>query len=136
MFWRVVDLEAPGQASRLRGLEGLVEAGESVDVQVVHGKHDRRGVRVLLLGALGATFSDKKASLEADQHRTHLGVGEKIGAMGVAKLVGAKATDTIEAASDIAAASASRFAPALRIASAGTAIFGTVTMAHELLDEA
>lgn len=87
-------------------------------------------------GAMGATFDEKKVSLETDLHRTNLGVGKKIGAMGVAKFVGAKLTDKIEAASDLAVASASRFAPALRIASAGTAIFGTITLAYELLDEA
>lgn len=86
-------------------------------------------------GALGATFEQKKASFETDQHRTNLGVGEKVGAMGIAKAAGAKFTAWIESGADAASASLGATAPFLRAAAAGNVIVGTVAMAYELLDE-
>ena len=86
-------------------------------------------------GALGATFEQKQATFDTDQHRTNLGVGEKIGAMGVAKAAGAKFTDWIESGADMASASLGTTAPLLRAAAAGNVIVGTVAMAYELLDD-
>ncbi len=41
-----MDLESFGEAGRVGWLEGLVQAGQRVDVEVVHDQHDNRRVRV------------------------------------------------------------------------------------------
>jgi hypothetical protein len=96
--------------------------------------------------ALGADFHDKQARLEPDKHRPLLGRHEgparmahsgiaKTLAMGAVKVFGFKGTEKLEAATDAAAAMATRFAPTLRLASAANAVAGVLGMAYELMDE-
>lgn len=83
--------------------------------------------------ALGATYEQKKASFETD--KTNGGAVKKIAELGAAKFVGATATAKLDAATDLAAAGATNWAPFLRFAGATNAISGTVGMAYELMTE-
>lgn len=85
--------------------------------------------------ALGATFQQKQADFGVDQHRTPLQALGKTAGLLVAKYIGKTVTEKLEAATEVAAATASRFAAPLRFASAGNAILGTLSIAYELMEE-
>src|ERR1700761_3917759 len=85
--------------------------------------------------ALGATMSDKQASLEDDKNRSVGGAASKVGGLLAAKVIRVKGTALLEGATETPAANVSAWAGPLRLASAGNAVLGTLAMGYELMDK-